>query len=120
MQSQQGRHPLSQKFHDSLRELGDMHDRKQADYGSDDNPFANVVDGANDIGIEPWKGALLRMNDKMKRLNRAARTGTLTNEGVEDSLIDLAVYAMIALVLRREAALEEKGTYDDQSDPALD
>src|SRR3990167_4090092 len=52
------RNPKSQRFHDILQELGALHDRKQRDYGRDDDPFANVR-ASNEWGIEPWVGALV-------------------------------------------------------------
>ncbi len=36
------RHPLSERFHTTVAELAHLHDRKQADYGRDSDPFANV------------------------------------------------------------------------------
>src|SRR5207245_10917894 len=36
------RHPNSARFHQILKELGELHDKKQADYGRGDDPFANV------------------------------------------------------------------------------
>ena len=95
------RHPLSDRFHQILKELGDLHDLKQLDYGSADDPFANVR-SSRDFGISPWVGALVRGNDKMKRLQKKAREGHLANEPAIDSFRDLAVYAIIALVLYEE------------------
>jgi hypothetical protein len=95
------RHPSSQRFHAILRELGALHDRKQRDYGTDDDPFANVR-ASREFGVPPWVGALVRGNDKMTRLKSFIRRGSLANEPVEDSLRDLAVYAVIALVLWEE------------------
>lgn len=95
------RHPKSEEFHALLKAMGEMHDRKQADYGREDDPFANVR-ASEDFGIEPWVGCMMRANDKMRRLQTAAQGSTLKNEGVEDSLLDLAVYSIIALVLYRE------------------
>lgn len=92
------RHPNSQRFHDIMAELGDLHDRKQADYGKGDDPFANVR-SSEEWGVEGWKGAMIRLNDKVKRLQNYARNGNLKNEGVVDSLMDIAVYAVIAQVL---------------------
>jgi hypothetical protein len=86
-----------------------MHDRKNADYGRPTDPFANVRAG-EDFGIEPWVSAMVRGNDKMRRLQKAAKGGTLTNEGIEDSLIDLAVYTIIALILFREEEEKPKTT----------
>jgi hypothetical protein len=92
------RHPNSQRFHDLLKEIGELHDRKQADYGRGDDPFANV-NGSSDWGIRPWVGAMLRATDKIRRLQKYAADGQLANEGARDSFLDLAVYDLIALVL---------------------
>jgi hypothetical protein len=43
------------------------------------------------------------MNDKVTRLKTYAVKGTLANEGVEDSLLDIAAYSLIALILFRES-----------------
>ncbi len=91
-------HPLSQRFHAVLAEIGALHDKKQADYGRDNDPFANVT-GSKEWGIRPWVGAMVRANDKIKRLQKYAQTGMLANEGARDSFLDLAVYSLIGLVL---------------------
>lgn len=92
------RHPDSQAFHDLLRVIGDLHDRKQADYGRSNDPFANVR-ASEDFGIPGWVGAVVRANDKMRRLQAAARGSAMKNESIEDSMLDLACYALISLVL---------------------
>ncbi len=89
------------RFHDLLDEIAELHDRKQADYGTDGDPFANVR-ASQDWGVPAWVGTMIRANDKVKRLQAAAQGSTLVNEGVEDSLMDIATYALIALVLYRE------------------
>lgn len=90
-------------FKGILAELQDMHDKKQADYGADHDPYANVR-ASEDFGILGWVGCMSRANDKMKRIQKAAKGGKLANESIEDSLIDLAVYTIIALDLFRETA----------------
>jgi hypothetical protein len=89
------------RFHAVLEEVREIHDRKQADYGRPTDPFANVR-ASEEWGIEPWVGSMVRATDKVRRLQTAARGSTLQNEGIEDSLLDLATYALIALVLYRE------------------
>lgn len=89
------------RFHDLLDEIAELHDRKQADYGTEGDPFANVR-ASQDWGVPAWVGTMIRANDKVKRLQAAAQGSTLLNEGVEDSLMDIATYALIALVLYRE------------------
>ena len=95
------RHPLSERFHELLVEAGTMHDRKQLDYGTSRDPFANVR-AADEWGIAPWIGAMVRLTDKVRRLQSLASKGYLENESAVDSLMDIAVYAIIARVLLEE------------------
>lgn len=95
------RHPSSQRFHDILTELGELHDIKQQDYGTDIDPFANVR-GTEEWGLDAWMGAMIRATDKIRRLQTYAKKGELANESVEDAFKDLAVYAVIGLVLWEE------------------
>ncbi len=99
------RHPNSERFHELLAqagelivEAGELHDRKQADYGRGDDPFANVR-ASTEWGIPAWVGAMIRATDKVRRLQTFAEKGALANESVEDAFMDLAVYALIARVL---------------------
>lgn len=89
------------RFASILQELQEMHDKKQKDYGKDNDPFSNIR-SSEDFGIDGWIGALVRGNDKMRRLQKASRGASLVNESVEDSLMDLAVYVIVALILFRE------------------
>lgn len=95
------RHPSSERFHEILKRVASTHDSKQADYGTDKDPFANVR-AAEDFGIPAWHGAAIRMNDKMRRVQTYIKRGHLNHDSVEDDLLDLAVYAIIALVLKEE------------------
>jgi hypothetical protein len=85
-----------------LDELQEMHDRKNRDYGIDSDPYRNVR-ASEDFGIPAWVGALIRANDKMRRLMKAAQGGELVNESIEDSFLDLATYVGIGLDLYRQA-----------------
>jgi hypothetical protein len=93
-------------FMEVVEEIVAMHLKKQADYGRTGDPFANVRASA-DFGVDAWKGCMIRANDKMRRIQSFAIKGSLENESLEDSLLDLAVYSIIALVLRREQVAKE-------------
>jgi len=95
------RHPLSQKFHDLLKEMGEIRDRKGEDYGRDNDPYYNVRRGEG-WGVKPWVNAMVRASDKMVRLEQMADRGSLSNEAARDSFLDLAVYALIGLILFEE------------------
>ena len=88
-------------FFQVLDELRELHSKKGKDYGTAEDPLANVRASA-DWCVPSWIGTLIRANDKVIRLQSAAKGSKLVNEGVEDSLIDLASYAIIALALYRE------------------
>ena len=95
-------HPSSQAFYDLCDVLKEIHAKKSYDYGSADDPLANIRNGADFVGIEHWRGAMVRLSDKVTRLATYCRTGRLEHEGVEDTLLDLASYSLLALLLHRE------------------
>lgn len=88
-------------FHRILDEMREVHERKSADYGTGEDPFANVRASAQ-WGIPAWVGTMIRATDKVIRLQSLYVKGSLQNESARDSLIDLASYAIIALILMDE------------------
>jgi hypothetical protein len=90
------------RFHELLAVLASMHGAKGADYGTEDDPLANCHESA-EFGVEPWRYLLARVGEKVRRLKVYARTGRLANEGVEDSLLDVAACSLLTLILWREA-----------------
>ena len=95
-------HPASLRFLEAVEEVRQIHLSKSEDYGSAVDPLANIRNGARFVGIEPWRGCMVRLSDKVTRLETFNRTGKLRHETVEDTLIDLAAYALLALTLYRE------------------
>jgi hypothetical protein len=67
---------------------------KQIDYGPGN--INNAPGGA-------INGILVRMNDKMERLKNLTyhTDGEPQNESIDDSLVDIANYAVIAMMVRR-------------------
>jgi hypothetical protein len=96
--------PGSLPFLDLLEELRTLHLSKSQDYGSESDPLANIRQGAEFVGIEPWRGCMVRVADKVQRLKTYCRTGRLVHEGVRDTLLDLAAYSLLAIVLFDEGA----------------
>ena len=89
----------SQRFLDLLDEMRRLHKSKSQDYGSETDPLANIRQGAEFVGIEPWRGCMVRIADKVQRLKTFCRTGRLVHEGVRDTLLDLSAYSLLAIVL---------------------
>lgn len=96
--------PYHDPFADIAAELVIVHDRKGKDYGTGEDPYANVR-SAVDFGLPAWIGVLIRMNDKMRRGMAASQqyleTGTvqLEHEGLIDIANDFAVYGIILRIM---------------------
>lgn len=101
------RHPNSARFHEILKEAGELHDKKQQDYGRGSDPFANVR-ASSEFGVKPWIGCYIRLNDKITRIKSFIEKGNLANESLEDSLRDVIVYGAIALVLYEQEKNEKR------------
>jgi hypothetical protein len=82
-------------------EIKALHAKKGTDYGEAADPFANLR-AAEAFGFAAYVGVALRMEDKMRRIRTFIAKGTLANEPFEDSLLDIANYAMLGLALYRE------------------
>ena len=97
-------HPTSRRFYELCDAVKNMHARKSQDYGcpSGTDPLRNIRDGARFVGIPAWRGAMVRLSDKVTRLATFNATGQLSYEGVEDTLLDLASYALLSLLLYQE------------------
>jgi len=103
-QSQLKVHPTSRRFYELCDAVRSMHARKSRDYGCPNgtDPLRNIRDGAKFVGIPAWRGAMVRLSDKVTRLATFNATGQLSYEGVEDTLLDLASYALLSLLLYQE------------------
>jgi hypothetical protein len=94
--------PGSAEFLAVLDELKQLHLRKTLDYGVDEDALSNIRMSADIVNLPAWAGCVLRMMDKMHRLRAYFRRGKVEFDGLEDTLKDIACYAVIAEVLRRE------------------
>lgn len=81
-----------------LSRLWELHKNKRSDYGSNEDSFANIL-ASESFGLPAWVGAMIRANDKMFRIQSFVKRGTLKNESLEDSFLDLAGYAIIAYIM---------------------
>ena len=92
-----------------IYQMADVFSKKSHDYtGADSDPFINLR-LSEKMGIDAWKGALVRMGDKFSRLCSFAKKDTfqVKEESVEDTLVDMANYSLICLILYREKLKDE-------------
>ncbi len=97
----------NREFDDALDELKMLHDAKNHDYATAEHPYKNL-EGVARIGIEPWRGIVIRMMDKFSRLEEFCKSGELAikSEGIEDTFKDISVYSTLAMILFRKSKRE--------------
>ena len=91
--------------------LARMHDTMLAkgnDYAGDDT-LANFKE-ANDVGLSTPMSIYVRLSDKYLRLKRFMKTGNFAveDEKVEDTLLDLANYAVLMALAVQEDTKDNK------------
>lgn len=85
-------------FFDAISsEITALHERKAQDYASQ-GEFANFEASAQQAGVTPAQAIEVMIGTKTARLRSLERSGGTPNfESVRDTLLDRAVYCMIAL-----------------------
>ena len=93
----------SARFYELLDTMKQTHDAKRHDYANEEDVFANFRT-CEQAGIPSWKGCCVRIGDKFRRIMGFAKKEKLKvkDESIKDTLIDMANYALIALILYEE------------------
>lgn len=94
-------------FEQILEEMKSIHLAKNHDY-SPKGAFGNFAESER-VGVPDWKGAFIRLQDKyIRACNLIARDeqAAVKDEKLDDTLLDLANYAVIVMCLRKQRELE--------------
>lgn len=95
----------SKQYLNLLDEMKELHIRKNAGYAGKDaeDAWANFR-MSEAFGVPAFQGCLVRMSDKFIRVSNLLKdpSNDMVGESVDDTLFDLAAYALIAICLRRE------------------
>lgn len=83
-----------------LDDMQSVYEAKDTDYSENDLPMGNLIE-SQELGIEPWKGVLLRIGDKKRRIGSFVKKQDflVKDEAVNDTLVDMANYSILGLVL---------------------
>lgn len=95
-----------------LDELRALHLSKGHDYADESDPLRNYVVSSAAGGVEPWRGAFIRMAEKFHRLTNLIGKGAPKHESLDDTLMDLAALALIVRSLRARTT-SPQGDGDD-------
>lgn len=93
-------------FYALLQEAAELHSRKNHDYAGRGNPLRNFYK-CTEMGLTPFQGVMVRLTDKWARLEAFMQQGRLEvmSESIEDTLMDNAVYSLLAILLLREPGI---------------
>lgn len=111
----------SRRFHDLLKTIAELHDKKQHDYGADEDIFANFR--LSELsGVPAWQGSVIRMGDKYSRISNFIKKGEFKfkEESIKDTLMDMAVYSLITMILFEEAEENEAEAYGGREEVVYD
>ena len=101
---------ISSKYPSTYEEFTKINDQmlelfcdKQADYGPTNIGMGNAVVDTDEDVKRSLLGLSVRMNDKVQRLlNITLNDRKPNNESVEDTLMDLANYSVMALIVMKK------------------
>jgi hypothetical protein len=86
-----------------LDEIRKLNRRKRSDYAEDSDIFSNFRRSADQIKMGPMASVEILIATKQARLRELIWSSKVPeNESLEDTLLDRAVYSIIALAIYRE------------------
>jgi len=87
------------RFEAIQKEQFELHKKKNHDYAAKE--YLSNLTACYAFGIEPLEGIVVRLTDKISRLASFCKQGVLKveEEKLEDTLNDIAVYAILARIL---------------------
>ena len=100
-------------FYGLLDQMAKLHSRKNHDYAGTSDPLKNLR-ACTRLELDPFIGVMVRLQDKWSRIEEFVKSKTLLvkNESVEDTLMDNAVYSLLAIILLREQKESESDEYN--------
>lgn len=95
--------------------MKDVHERKNSDYSGDSDPLRNFR-RAEGYGVSPFLGVIIRNSDKWSRVEslyskfKQGVGASVPDEGIRDTLIDMANYSLIAIIVQHEEVMGVLGS----------
>lgn len=100
------------RFYEILKEMAELHSRKNHDYSDSKDPLSNLK-MCESMGIcDSMVGLLVRLSDKYSRLVQLIakkKENLVKDESVKDTLMDMAVYSILGIILLEEKDGHKKG-----------
>ena len=95
------------RFYEIIEEMKDLHSRKNSNYAEDGDPLSNLK-ASEAFDIPGHIGTMVRMSDKWSRLVQLMKgKQDKVGESVKDTLLDLAIYSVLEIILIEEYEREQ-------------
>jgi hypothetical protein len=101
-------------FEAALISIVETNRRKRRDYAEDGSPFSNFQETSSRLGMDGFgarESALFNVLQKLARLTSLRKNGRMNdtaNETVDDTFLDLAVYAIITYAIHMQEVNGER------------
>lgn len=87
------------RFYQLLDEMADTHSRKNHDYADQNDPLSNFKEVALATHLTPFQVLHVFIATKCARIRQlTTKTNLVIGESIKDSLLDLAVYALLWII----------------------
>lgn len=91
------------RFYQLLLKIAELHARKNHDYAEEGDPLSNFRNVAKATGLTLFQVAHVFLKTKSERIEQLAKKGNMVKgESILDSLMDNAVYSLLAVILIEE------------------
>lgn len=91
------------RFYEILEQMKELHSQKNHDYAGTSDSLKNLR-ACERLDLRPFMGVMVRLQDKFSRLEQFTISQQLKvkDESVTDTLMDVAVYSVLAIILLEE------------------
>lgn len=92
------------RFYRLLEEMAETHSRKNHDYAEASNPLSNFQEVAEATSLSPFDVIRVFLATKVARIKQLwiKKRNLVVGESIKDSLMDLAVYALLGIIMLEE------------------
>jgi hypothetical protein len=111
-------HPM---FHTLIEEIRELHEKKNKQYATSDDPLGNfrrtgkIIAKMLKPGLDPTLASCLafmsKQVDGVYEIFGEAKTDTI--DSLEDKLLDIAVYSIIAMIMVRESRKQNEVSVEE-------